>query len=755
MDSASSSPEATKSLGTDSARTPDAGAPGGTAGGAQETTASPVAATPTPPVAAKVPHVRSFHGIDFTDNYEWLRDKDNPEVRAYLEAENAYTAARTGHLAGLQEAIFSEVKSRVKETDMTLPVRVGGYWYFGRTQEGKSYSQSCRIPLADASDWTPPKIDPETPHENEQVFLDSNVESEGHDFFSLGAASVTLDGTRLAYSTDTTGDERFTLRFRDLTTGEDFEDVIENVAYGATWVGNDEVYYQRVDDAWRPHEVWKHTLGTPAEQDELIFHEEDGRFWTNVGTTRSERYLLIYSGSKVTTEVWYLDLEDESAQLTCALPREAGVEYGIDHAVVDGQDYWLVVHNKFGVNSEVGYCPVGQIPSLAELTCLVPHRENVRVEGVEVFSDHLLLELRENAVESLHMMSLVTGEGFGEFEQITFSEDLASVVAAGNNEWESPVLRVAVASFTQPPRVFEIDLRTGERILRKQAEVLPAPDGTPFNPEDYAASRLWVTARDGAKIPVSLIHRADVPLDQVNPVLLYGYGSYEACMDPGFSVFRLSMMDRGVVYAIAHVRGGGEMGRTWYDDGKGMSKMNTFTDFVDVADYLIDERMTSPDRLVAEGGSAGGLLMGAVANLAGDRFAGIEAVVPFMDPLTSILMPELPLTVTEWDEWGDPYHDPEVYKYMATYAPYENISADKVYPPILAITSLNDTRVLYVEPAKWVAKLREIAGADVMLKTEMEAGHGGVSGRYEKWKQSAFETAWELERMGATDLLPR
>ncbi|QNH95581.1 S9 family peptidase [Corynebacterium anserum] len=709
--------------------------------------------TPAPPVARKVPFTRTFHGIDFHDDYEWLREKDNPEVRAYLEAENAYTSARTAHLRSVENAIFREVKARVQETDMSLPVRVGGYWYYARTQEGKSYSQSCRLPLEDSHSWEPPVIDPQVPHDNEHVFLDSNVEAEGHDFFALGAASVTLDGTRLAYSTDTTGNERFTLRFRNVETGEDFDDVIENVSYGATWVGNDTVYYQRVDEAWRPHEVWKHVLGTPVEQDQLVFREDDGRFWTGVGTTRSERYLLIFSGSKVTSEVWYLDVENPSSELTCVLPREAGVEYGVDHAQVDGKDYWMVVHNKFGVNSEVGYCPVGQISSLEEITSLVPHRDDVRVEGVEIFSDHILLEQRENAVESLYIMKLVPGEGFGDFQPITFDEELVGVTAAGNNEWDTPILRVAVSSFSHPAQVFDIDLRTDQRHLRKEQIVLPAPDGTPFRAEDYTASRLWVTARDGARIPVSLIHRTDVPLDRENPVLLYGYGSYEASMDPGFSIFRLSMLDRGVVYAIAHVRGGGEMGRIWYDNGKGMSKMNTFTDFVDVADHLIKTGMTSPQKMVAEGGSAGGLLMGAVANLAGDRFAGIEAVVPFVDPLTSILKPELPLTVTEWDEWGDPYHDPEVYRYMAAYAPYENITADKTYPPILAITSLNDTRVLYVEPAKWVAKLRDVAGADVLLKTEMEAGHGGVSGRYEKWKQSAFETAWELDRMGATELI--
>ncbi|MGO1912528.1 MAG: prolyl oligopeptidase family serine peptidase, partial [Corynebacterium sp.] len=336
-----------------------------------------------------------------------------------------------------------------------------------------------------------------------------------------------------------------------------------------------------------------------------------------------------------------------------------------------------------------------------------------------------------------------------------FDEEIYSAGTVGNSEWESPVLRFSYTSYVTPAQVWEIDLSTGERLLRKEQTVLGD-----FDRSRYTASRRWVEAGDGARIPVSLIRRTDVPLEQVNPVLLYGYGSYEASMDPYFSVFRLSMLDRGVVYVVAHVRGGGEMGRNWYEQGKELQKKNTFTDFIAVADDLIAAGLTTPDRMVAEGGSAGGLLMGAVANMAPDRFAGIEAVVPFVDPLTSILMPELPLTVTEWEEWGDPYHDPEVYDYMAEYAPYENVGA-QAYPPILAVSGLNDTRVLYVEPTKWIAKLREVAGGvgengsqgHFLLKTDMASGHGGVSGRYEKWRQAAFETAWELDRMGATELL--
>lgn len=710
------------------------------------------AGTTQAPAAKKEPKNRTFHGRTFVDEYEWLRDKENPEVLAHLAAEEAYTVENTKHLKPLSDAIFNEVKSRVQETDMSLPVRSGDWWYFSRSTEGKDYPAMCRIPVSDPSDWTPPVVDPDTPSENEQVFFDCNVEAEGYKFFSLGAASVTLDGTRLAYSVDTAGDERFTMRFRDLTTGEEIGETIPDVFYGATWVGNDTVYYQKVDAAWRPHEVWRHTLGTSVDNDELIFREDDEKFWAGVGRTRSERYLMFASSSKVTSEIWYLDLEDPAAELTCALPREKGVEYGLDHVVVDGEDYWLVTHNKNGVNSELGYHPVGPISSLADVTPLVPHRDDARIEGIDCFQNHVVLEVREDAVSKSYLMNIA--DGWSEFHKVDFGEPIATVGAAGNSEWNPPVLRFVFTSFTTPTRVYEIDLATGEQHLRREQEVLPDPDGRPFNPADYKSERMWTTATDGTEIPVSLISRADVDLTKENPVLLYGYGSYESSMDPGFSVFRLSMMDRGVVYAIAHVRGGGEKGRLWYDHGKELTKKNTFTDFIAVADDLISRGMTSPSKMVAEGGSAGGMLMGAVANMAGDRFAGIEAIVPFVDPLTSMLMPELPLTITEWEEWGDPLHEPAVYDYMAEYAPYENITADKTYPPILAVTSLNDTRVLYVEPAKWVAKLRDVAGANVLLKIDMESGHGGVSGRYKKWEQGAFETAWELDRMGATELLP-
>ena len=727
-------------------------------------TPMPATVAALPPVAAKIPHTRTFHGREFRDDYEWLREKDNPAVRAYLEAENAFTDARTSHLKPLEDAIFGEVKERIRETDMSLPVRAGRYWYFSRTEEGKSYGISSRIPVDDATPWTPPEIVPGEPAPDEEVILDSNDLAEGHEFFSLGAASVTLDGRYLAYSVDLAGDERYDLRIKDLATGELLDDEIPGISSGATWVGDDYLFYQRVDEAWRPHEVWRHHVGSPVSEDVCIFREEDEHYWVGVGVTRSERFLLVSAASKTTSESWYLDLgadgENADGELSCIRPREQGVQYDVDHAVVGGEDHWLVLHDSLDKrpNGELGRCPVGPIGDLDALTVMVEHRDDRRVEGVDVFADHIVLATRDNAIEKLSLMMLGgrAGEdggdatGWGTFEPITFDEELYSAGSTGNAEWESPVLRVSYTSYVTPGQVWEIDLASGERTLRKQQEVLGDVDLSL-----YTASRRWVTAADGADIPVSLIHRTDVPLDRVNPVLLYGYGSYEACMDPYFSVFRLSMLDRGVVYAVAHVRGGGEMGRAWYEQGKELHKKTTFTDFIDVADNLIAAGMTTRERMVAEGGSAGGLLMGAVANMAPDRFAGIEAVVPFVDPLTSILMPELPLTVTEWEEWGDPYHDAGVYDYMATYAPYENVTAQK-YPSILAVSGFNDTRVLYVEPSKWVAKLRETAlpeSGEILLKTDMSSGHGGVSGRYAKWHQTSFEIAWELDLMGATERL--
>ncbi|HBC7265760.1 TPA: S9 family peptidase [Corynebacterium striatum] len=697
----------------------------------------------TPPIAAKHPIARDFHGRTFVDDYEWMRNKESAETLDYLRAENAYTEQETAHLKELTENIFQEVKSRVKETDMSVPSRRGQYWYYGRSVEGKNYGISCRVPVAEGADpWTAPVIPEEGAPEGEEILLDANELAEGTEFFAMGASTVSDSGNLLAYSVDTAGDERFSLVIKDLRTGELLSDRLEGIFYGATWVGDDYIFYTTVDDAWRPDTVWRHKVGTEQSEDVQVMHEADEHFNIGVGSIRSEKYLFIVIGSKLTSETWVLDRTDPEGEFQVLWQREAGVDYDVDYAEIDGQAYWFVTHNASGPNFTLVTTPlaVGEdLAPLRELDVLIPHREDVRLEGVDTYRDQVVVGYRRGGIGRAAIMDV--RHGWSDFKELNFNEELYTVSVGGNPEWDAPVLRVSYTSFIQPSQLFDYRVETGEYTVLKEQEV---PGG--YNKDDYVAYRMWTQASDGTQIPVSIVHRADLDRTKANPTLLYGYGSYETSMDPYFSVFRLSLMDRGMIFAMAHVRGGGEMGRTWYDDGKLLQKKNTFTDFIAVADDLIARGVTTANQMVAEGGSAGGLLMGAVANMAPDRFTAIQASVPFVDPLTSILKPELPLTVIEWEEWGDPYHDPEVYDYMKSYAPYENVTAQN-YPDILAITSLNDTRVLYVEPAKWIAKLRDTAkGGQVLLKTEMVAGHGGVSGRYDKWRQNAFEYAWTINK---------
>ncbi|MCA2209341.1 S9 family peptidase [Nocardia rosealba] len=704
------------------------------------------------PIAKKVPVERVHHGDTFVDEYEWLRDKEDPEVIAYLEDENAYTAARTDQLQPLRDKIFDEIKARTQETDLSVPTRLGEYWYYSRSFEGKQYGVHCRCPIdaeAEGIDaWTPPQLEVDTSIEGEQVLLDSNVLAEGLDFFALGAFSLSHDGNLLAYSVDSTGDERYTLRIKDLRTGELLPDEVVGAAPGATWsLDGTHIFYQTVDESWRPDTVWRHRVGTASTDDVKVFHEPDERYWVSVGATRSEKYLMIWLGSKITTEGWVLESDTPEGEFRVLLPRREGVEYSAEHAVIAGADRFLILHNDVvdGVKAENFVLAEAPATDPSNMTILIGHREDVRLEDIDAFADHLVLGYRRGALPRLAVWPL-TPAGYGELTELEFGLELFSAGMGSSPEWEQPTLRVGVTSFITPMQVFDYVPATGELLLRKEQPVLGG-----YNAEDYEQHRDWAVASDGTRIPISLIQRRDLPAGP-KPMLLYGYGSYEASIDPSFSVSRLSLLERGMVFAVAHVRGGGEMGRLWYEHGKTLSKMNTFTDFVSVASHLVDAGTTAPDRLVADGGSAGGLLMGAVANLAPELFAGILANVPFVDPLTSILDPSLPLTVIEWDEWGNPLADKDVYEYMKSYSPYENVEA-KDYPPILAITSLNDTRVLYVEPAKWVAKLRatKTGDSEVLLKTEMSAGHGGVSGRYEKWKEVAFEYAWVLDTVGLAD----
>ncbi|MDT5360419.1 MAG: oligopeptidase [Mycobacterium sp.] len=688
-----------------------------------------------PPIAKRVDARREHHGDVFIDPYEWLRDKSNPDVIAYLEAENAYTDEQTAHLAPLRQKIFDEIKARTKETDLSVPARRGDWWYYGRSFEGKQYGVQCRCPVSDPDDWTPPELDEHTEIPGEQVLLDENVEAEGHEFFSLGAASVTLDGNTLAYSVDVVGDERYTLKFRNLSTGEMYDDTIVGIGAGATWAAdNRTIYYVTVDEAWRPDTVWRHRLGSglPGEK---VYHEPDERFWLAVGRTRSNKYVFIAAGSAVTSEVFYGDATDSVATFTSILPRRELVEYSVEHAVVGGEDRFLILHNDGAENFTLVEAPVSDPTAFRTL---IEHREDVRLDAVDAFESQLVVSYRSEALPRIQLWPIYADGNYGHPEEITFDTELTSSGLSGNPNWSSPRLRVGTTSFVVPVRVYDIELATGERILLREQPVLGD-----YRPEEYVERRDWAVAPDGARIPVSVIHRAGLQFPA--PTLLYGYGAYESCEDPRFSIARLSLLDRGMVFVIAHVRGGGELGRPWYEHGKLLEKKNTFTDFISVGAHLVGTDVTRPENLVALGGSAGGLLMGAVANMAPDLFAGILAQVPFVDALTTILDPSLPLTVTEWDEWGNPLADADVYHYMKSYTPYENVEA-KEYPAILAMTSLNDTRVYYTEPAKWVAALRHTKtdAHPLLLKTEMVAGHGGISGRYERWKEAAFQYAWVL-----------
>ncbi|WP_203831356.1 S9 family peptidase [Actinoplanes palleronii] len=683
-----------------------------------------------PPTAHQAPSERTHHGDTVTDEYAWLMNKEDPATVAYLEAENAWTDTATAHLAGLREKAFQEIKDRTQETDLSVPGRKGGYWYYTRTEEGKQYGIQCRVPVRPGE--TAPPVDEQ--RAGEEVLLDGNVLAEGKEFFSLGTFDISPDGNWLAYSTDFSGDERFTLRVKDLRTGEVLADEIPDTFYGSAWSGDGRVlFYITVDEAWRPDTVHRHVVGAPVGDDVVVYREADERFWVGVELTRSEKFIVIDAQSKITSEVRIIPADTPDAEPVLVAERQQGVEYQIEH---HGHRF-LILHNRDAEDFAVAYTSVDAPGEWVEL---IAHQPGTRLESVDAFARHIVISLRKDGLTGLRVMC----DGSTDTYDMDFPEPLYSVGLSGNPEYDTATVRIGYTSLVTPESVFDVDLVTRSMTLRKQKPVLGG-----YDPADYEQFREWATAPDGTRVPISIVTRKGVVRDGSAPAVIYGYGSYEHSIDPYFSIARLSLLDRGVVYAIAHVRGGGEMGRRWYEDGKMLAKKNTFTDFVACAEALVRNRWTAADRLVARGGSAGGLLMGAIANLAPEAFAGIVAEVPFVDPLTSILDPSLPLTVTEWEEWGNPLESAEVYAYMKAYSPYENV-AKLPYSKILAVTSLNDTRVMYHEPAKWVARLRAtVPDGQFLLKTEMGAGHAGPSGRYDSWREEAFVLAWILDTVGA------
>ena len=676
-----------------------------------------------PPIAKRVPHERTVHGDTVVDDWYWLLDRDDPDTIPYLEAENTYTEQQTEHLAPLRERLFDEIKARVQETDLSVPAKRGPWWYLTRTEEDRQYAIVCRRPAPGDE-------------AGEQVLLDGNALAGDSPYFALGVVDVSPDHSVLAYSTDHDGDERYVLRFKDLNTGELLADEIPGTYYGSAWAADNRTFfYVTVDDASRPHRLWRHELGTRAEDDVLVFHEDDERFHLGVGLTRSQQLIVLTVESKITTEQHVLDAHEPEGAFQVIEPRQQGVEYSVDHQ----GDLFVILSNATDPDFALYTAPVGKSVRAAWRELWAPG-EGTRITDAEAFADHLVVHYRKNAATHLRVFPN-EGEPF----DIEFEEEVRSVEPDANYEYETSTFRLAYESLVTPPSVYDFDLGTRGLVLRKQQPVLGG-----FDSANYVSAREWATAPDGTRVPISIVHRRDVPLDGTAPALLYGYGSYEIAIDPYFSAIRLPLLDRGMVFAIAHIRGGGEMGRSWYEHGKLLEKPNTFTDFVASAEHLCAVGYTSPERLAARGGSAGGLLMGAVANLAPGQFRAIVAEVPFVDALNTILDPTLPLTVTEWEEWGNPIESEDVYRCMKSYSPYENVEATP-YPAILATAGLNDPRVGYHEPAKWVAKLRSTAPRErtLLLKTEMGMGHSGPSGRYDTWREQAFVGSFLIDELGA------
>jgi oligopeptidase B len=695
------------------------------------------------PRAPRRPQRLVAHGDERVDDWYWLRDRDDPEVVAYLEAENAYTKAVLAPTEDFQERLYAQIRSRIQETDTSAPARKGPWWYYSRTVEGQQYPIHSRRADPDRSMTASTVLAAaERGEPGEEVLLDENAASGGHDYFALGVFDVSPDHTILAYAIDVTGGERYTLRFRDLAGGTDLEGQIDNVYYSSAWASDSQTFfYVRPDDAVRPFQVWRHTLGQPAAADVMAFQEDDERFFVGVGLTHSERYLLVTSESKMTSEVRFVETDRTTEPLRLVEPRRQGVEYEVEHAVSrERGDLFLVLTNADGAEDFALHEVPVAAPAKANWRIVLPHRTGVKLESVEAFATHVVVVERENALERLLVIRVADG-GRHVIDQ---PEPVYSLTGAANPEFDSTVLRFGYTSLTTPVSAIEFDLETRTRTTIKQQPVLGG-----YDPEAYQTLRLWASAPDGAKVPISLVHRRGLTLDGEAPCLLYGYGAYEISIDPTFSSLRLNLLDRGFVFAIAHVRGGGELGRRWYEDGKVRKKRNTFTDFIACAEHLIDLGYTRPDRLVIRGGSAGGLLMGAVANLRPDLWHAVIAQVPFVDCLTTMQDESLPLTITEWEEWGNPVADPEVYGYMKAYSPYDNV-VETAYPAMYVTGGLNDPRVGFWEPAKWVAKLRAVRTErpPLVLKTEMEAGHAGPSGRYDGWKDEAQVQAFILTSVG-------
>lgn len=675
-----------------------------------------------PPVAKVAPKQLEKHGQVRTDNYYWLRERDNPEVRQYLEAENKYMQAMMAPTQGLQDKLYNEFKTRIKQTDVSVPYKRDGYFYYSRIVEGKDYPLYCRK-----------KASLEAP---EEIMVDANEVAAGHTFCSVQMPNVSPDAKIAAYGVDTAGRRFYTVYFKNLETGEMLKDALADVTGNLAWANdNKTVFYSRQDPVTlRSYRIYKHLLGADATKDALVYEEKDPTFSTHVTKTKSKKYILIGSTQTLSSEYRYLDANQPAGQFRVFQARQRDLEYDVDHY----KDQFYIRTNLQAKNFRLMKTAAAQT-AVRNWKEVIPNRDDVLLEGFEIFKDQLVAVERKGGLLQVRVMPW---SGQGE-HYLDFGEPAYAARPMNNYDMDTPVLRYAYSSLTTPSSVYDYNMATREKKLLKRDEVLAG-----FDQKNYKTERLYANARDGARVPVSVVYRTDLKKDGTNPLFLYGYGSYGASMDASFNPYVISLLDRGFVYAIAHVRGGQEMGRSWYEDGKLLKKKNTFTDFIDSADYLAKAKYADQKRIFINGGSAGGLLMGAVVNMRPDLFRGVIADVPWVDVVTTMLDDSIPLTTAEYDEWGNP-NDKTYYDYMLSYSPYDQVKP-QTYPNMLVTTSLNDSQVQYFEPAKWVSKLRATKTGNnvLMLKTEMVAGHGGASGRDKRYRDTALKYAFFLDLAG-------
>ncbi|MBU2996130.1 S9 family peptidase [Cellulophaga baltica] len=673
------------------------------------------------PIAKKVPKKLEIHGDTRIDNYYWLNDRDNDEVIAYLNEEKSYYDKMTAHTVGFQDSLFEEMKSRIKEDDSSVPYRQNGYWYETRYEIGKEYPIYSRIEdKADAIS---------------QELFDCNELAKGHEYFSLGGIAVSTNNQLAVFGVDTVSRREYTLKVKNIFTGEIFDDVIKKTTGGAVWANDNKTFFYTKKDpvTLRSDKIYKHVLGTPVEDDVLIYNEEDETFNSFVYKTKSKKYIVIGSSSTLTSEYRFIKADEPNSEFKVFSARERGLEYSIAH--YDGSFYVLTNKDK-ATNFKLMKTSEEETASKYWKE-FIPHREKVLLEDIEIFKNYYVLSERENGLNKIKIVKWNDNKSYF----LPFDNETYTAYVSTNPDFDTEILRYGYNSLTTPSSVIDFNMTTLEKEIKKEQEVL----GGKFNKENYKSERIWATARDGVKIPMSVVYHKNTKLDGNSPLLQYAYGSYGYTTDPYFSTVRLSLLDRGFIYVIAHVRGGEYLGRNWYEDGKLLKKRNTFTDFIDCSKHLIDKNYTSEEHLYAFGGSAGGLLMGGVVNMAPELYNGVIASVPFVDVVTTMLDDTIPLTTGEYDEWGNP-NNKEYYDYMKSYSPYDNVEAKK-YPNMLVITGFHDSQVQYWEPAKWVAKLRDVKkdGHKLLFDINMDAGHGGASGRFEALKEVAKEYAFLID----------